>query len=69
MNINSSKIHGMTLAAIGVFVVSFDALLVRLADIDPMVISFYRGLFMGISMLLVWRVSSTKTWRPKSTKE
>ena len=44
----------MILAAMGVFVISFDALLVRLADVDASVVSFYRGLFMGLSMLFVW---------------
>lgn len=44
----------MILAALGVFVISFDALLVRLAGVDATTISFYRGLFMGLSMLFVW---------------
>ena len=54
----------MVLAALGVFIISFDALLVRLADVDASVISFYRGLFMGISMLILWRRSSSKSWLP-----
>lgn len=56
------KVQGMLLAALGVFIISFDALLVRLANLDASVISFYRGLFMGISMLILWRRSSSKTW-------
>ena len=44
----------MVLATLGVFVISFDALLVRLAGVDAATVSFYRGLFMGISMLFVW---------------
>ncbi|WP_375724244.1 DMT family transporter [Arcobacter sp. KX21116] len=58
------KVQGMILAALGVFIVSFDALLVRLANVDASVISFYRGLFMGISMLILWRRSSSKSWLP-----
>ncbi|RXJ81179.1 DMT family transporter [Arcobacter sp. F2176] len=58
------KVQGMVLAALGVFIVSFDALLVRLANVDASVISFYRGLFMGISMLILWRRSSSKSWIP-----
>ena len=58
------KVQGMFLAALGVFIVSFDALLVRLANVDASVISFYRGLFMGISMLILWRRSSSKSWLP-----
>ncbi|MGB7403534.1 MAG: DMT family transporter [Arcobacter sp.] len=58
------KVQGMILAALGVFIISFDALLVRLANVDASVISFYRGLFMGISMLILWRRSSSKSWLP-----
>ncbi|WP_419765203.1 MAG: DMT family transporter [Arcobacter sp.] len=58
------KVQGMFLAALGVFIISFDALLVRLAAVDASVISFYRGLFMGISMLILWRRSSSKSWIP-----
>ncbi len=58
------KVQGMVLAALGVFIISFDALLVRLANVDASVISFYRGLFMGISMLILWRRSSSKSWIP-----
>ncbi len=63
------KVQGMFLAALGVFIVSFDALLVRLANVDASVISFYRGLFMGISMLILWRRSSSKSWLPANKKE
>ncbi|PLY11017.1 MAG: EamA/RhaT family transporter [Arcobacter sp.] len=63
------KVQGMILAALGVFIISFDALLVRLANLDASVISFYRGLFMGISMLILWRRSSSKTWIPANKLE
>jgi len=48
----------MTLAAAGVFVLSFDALLVRLAGVSPATIVFWRGLFMALSLtatLWLWR--------------
>lgn len=63
------RIQGMLLAALGVFIISFDALLVRLANVDASVISFYRGLFMGISMLLLFKRSSNKSWLPSGKKE
>lgn len=46
---------GAALAATGVIVVSFDALLVRLALADPAEVLFWRGLFMALSMTLASR--------------
>jgi len=63
------RIQGMLLAALGVFIISFDALLVRLANVDASVISFYRGLFMGISMLILFKRSSNKSWLPANKRE
>ncbi|WP_321470705.1 DMT family transporter [Halarcobacter sp.] len=63
------RIQGMLLAALGVFIISFDALLVRLANVDASVISFYRGLFMGISMLILFKRSSNKSWLPVNKRE
>ena len=59
----------MLLAALGVFIISFDALLVRLANVDASVISFYRGLFMGISMLILFKRSKNKSWLPVNKRE
>ena len=59
----------MLLAAIGVGVLSFDALLVRLADADASVIAFYRGLFMGVIMLFVWIIKGEKDVIPKAKKD
>lgn len=67
--LEDKKIQGMILAALGVFIISFDALLVRLADVDATVVSFYRGLFMGISMLILFKRSSDSLWRPIDKKE
>lgn len=52
-----TKIQGMIIAALGVFIISFDALIIRLSNVDASVVTFYRGLFMGISMLLLWFVN------------
>jgi drug/metabolite transporter (DMT)-like permease len=46
----------MLIATLGVFIISFDALLIRLSNTDASVVTFYRGLFMGISMLLLWLI-------------
>ncbi|RXJ69186.1 EamA family transporter [Halarcobacter ebronensis] len=63
------KIQGMIFAALGVFIISFDALLIRLSNVDASIVSFYRGLFMGISMLILFRRSSLKSWTPKNKRE
>jgi len=59
----------MLLAASGIGFLSFDALLVRLADADASVIAFYRGLFMGVIMLCVWIIKGEKEVIPKAKKE
>lgn len=59
----------MLLAAVGISVLSFDALLVRLADADASVIAFYRGFFMGVIMLCVWLIKGEKDVIPKAKKE
>lgn len=66
----NERIQGMFFAALGVFIISFDALLIRLANADASVVTFYRGLFMGISMLLIFIFSkkstnSLKSWNKK----
>ena len=63
------KLKGMSLAAAGIGVLSFDALLVRLADADASVIAFYRGFFMGVIMLCVWLIKGEKDVIPKAKKE
>jgi len=59
----------MLLAASGIGVLSFDALLVRLADADASVIAFYRGLFMGLIMLCFWLIKGEKDVIPKRKKD
>ncbi len=42
--------QGIVLAASGVLVLSFDALLVRLAGVDPWTVIFWRGMLMALSL-------------------
>lgn len=44
--------QGITIAGIGVFVLSFDALLVRLAGTDPFNVAFWRGALVCLSLLV-----------------
>lgn len=53
---SSSHLRGVATVVAGVVIISFDALLVRLAEVDGWNVSFWRGLFMGVSMLLVARM-------------
>jgi len=48
--------RGTRLAAIGVLVLSFDALLVRLAHVGGADVIFWRGLFIALSLTLALRV-------------
>jgi len=64
-----SRIKGMILAASGVAVLSFDALLVRLVESDASVIAFYRGLFMGVIMLAAWIIKGEKDVIPKAKND
>jgi len=50
-NQSSQKLRGVLLVASGVLIISFDALLVRLAAVDGWNVSFWRGTFMAFSML------------------
>ncbi|WP_233152808.1 DMT family transporter [Motiliproteus sp. MSK22-1] len=51
LTIDHSK--GIKLAAAGVLVLSFDALLIRLAGVDPWDVTFWRGALMALSMLAI----------------
>lgn len=63
------KIKGMLLASFGIIVLSFDALLVRLADTDASIIAFYRGLFMCIFMFALIVFKKQKSVIPKRINE
>jgi drug/metabolite transporter (DMT)-like permease len=56
--------QGIWIAALGVVVLSFDALLVRLAATDPMNIAFWRGTLIFVSVTLFIQFSGQrKQWR------
>lgn len=64
----NTRLKGMFFAAFGIGVISFDALLVRLADTDASIISFYRGLFMGLIMFSFMLIKGKKETIPKDKK-
>lgn len=45
--------RGITLAMTGVFVLSFDSLLIRMAMADPWTVLFWRGLLIGLTLSVV----------------
>ncbi len=47
------NIRGIATAVAGVVLISFDALLVRLAAVDGWNVSFWRGLFMALALLVL----------------
>ncbi len=49
----SNNARGILLAGGGVLILSPDSLLIRLIDIDLWTLMFWRGLFMGLSLLLL----------------
>ncbi len=59
---------GLLIAAGGVIVLSFDALLVRLADSDPWTVSFWRGLLISLSMAILVTIRGDWRWRPADTR-
>ncbi len=52
--------RGIALALSGVFVLSFDSLLIRMAMADPWTVLFWRGLLIGITLSLVLFFASKK---------
>ena len=66
---DSSRARGMLLATVGIGILSFDALLVRLVEADASVIAFYRGFFMGVIMLFVLIVKGERNILPKGKKD
>jgi len=49
---NTAK--GLLITAFGVFIMSFESLLIKLSNLDPFTFSFYLGIFMFISMFTVF---------------
>lgn len=50
-----ASLKGIVTVVAGVFLISFDALLVRLAAVDGWNVSFWRGLFMALALLVISR--------------
>jgi len=50
---NTQRVRGIGIVTAGVLIVSFDALLVRLAAVDGWNVAFWRGLFMALAMYLI----------------
>lgn len=51
---------GILLAAAGVTVLSVDALLIRLAAVPALEVAFWRGLFIALSLVLVYRIRRSR---------
>ncbi|MBW4933225.1 DMT family transporter [Marinobacter sp. F4206] len=49
----TTRIKGLTIAAIGVLFITPDALLVKITSVDPVVFLFWRGLLLAISFLVI----------------
>ena len=47
---SQNHVRGIMIVVAGVLLISFDALLVRLAGVDGWNVSFWRGLFMALAM-------------------
>ncbi|WP_240753926.1 DMT family transporter [Natronospirillum operosum] len=60
--------QGILIAFVGVFILSFDALLVRLAAADPWTTSFWRGFLIGLTMLCICIWRGDLRWRPATRR-
>ncbi|MGB7403477.1 MAG: DMT family transporter [Arcobacter sp.] len=49
----NNNTRGILITALGVFIMSFESLFIKLTSISPFTFSFYLGIFMFISMLLL----------------
>lgn len=49
----TTRIKGLSIAAIGVLFITPDALLVKITSVDPVVFLFWRGLLLAISFLVI----------------
>ncbi len=48
-----TRLKGLSIAALGVLFILPDALLVKITSVEPTVFLFWRGLFLGLSFLLI----------------
>lgn len=60
------RLRGIFTVVAGVILISFDALLVRLAAVDGWNVSFWRGLFMALALLMLSRFSTSCQIRPSN---
>jgi len=51
--LQTTRVKGLTIAALGVLFILPDALLVKITSVDPMVFLFWRGLLLAASFLLI----------------
>lgn len=49
----STRLKGLTIAALGVLFIVPDALLVKITSVDPVIFLFWRGLLLAISFLVI----------------
>lgn len=56
----TDKNRGLLLAFVGIMILSFDSLLVRLANTDPWTVLFWRGLFQGLSLFIFQLIFNRK---------
>lgn len=54
---------GLLLALAGALVITPDTLMIRLSGLEGWSLSAWRGLLIGISMLIVWRAMARQHWR------
>lgn len=57
-SLRAEYVKGLAIATVGVIVLSFDALLIRLAGVSGLKATFWRALFTGISLAVVFFVSN-----------
>ncbi|MGF2685523.1 DMT family transporter [Marinobacter sp. DUT-3] len=53
MTVETTRIKGLTIAALGVLFITPDALLVKITSVDPVVFVFWRGLLLAISFYVI----------------
>ena len=49
----TTRIKGLTIAALGVLFIVPDALLVKITSVDPVVFLFWRGLLLALSFFVI----------------
>ncbi|HLQ85990.1 MAG TPA: hypothetical protein VK110_07530, partial [Salinisphaeraceae bacterium] len=65
-----NHLRGITIAACGTFIISFDALLVRLAATTSWNVVFWRGLLMCLSLFIYLLVrGARRRWIPGNRRE